>query len=277
MGMYRRILLLLDLEGVNHVVGEPYMGLSKGTDQWKIAIEQAPLEINAAAEALFAAGVETVGFWDNHGGGDNVDTTRLDPRIVVHKPDRLRPRMYFAQDAYDGVCFFGYHTMEGTLGGVLAHTMNSKANQYYKLNGRYIGEVDMDAYIAAELGIPALFFAAGDIACAQARRAVPHIVTVVTKYEKSRNAADFRENADLLAEIRAKITEAVAQKAIPRKLTFPAVFEKSYKRVEDAAIYLSRLQQRGIAAEHPADELLGRDAHTVVSTVQDITELIACI
>ena len=275
--MYRRILLLLDLEGVNHVVGEPYMGLSKGTDQWKIAVEQAPLEINAAAEALFAAGVETVGFWDNHGGGENVDVTRLDPRIVVHKPDRLRPRMYFAQDAYDGVCFFGYHTMEGTLGGVLAHTMNSKANQYYKLNGCYIGEVDMDAYIAAEHGIPSLFFAAGDIACAQARRAVPHIVTVVTKYEKSRNAADFRDNADLLAEIRAKITEAMAQEALPNKLTFPAVFEKSYKRVEDAAQYLTRLQQRGITAEHPADDILGRDAHTVVATVNNIAELIACI
>lgn len=275
--MYRRILLLLDLEGVNRVVGEPYMGLSKGTAQWQVAVEQAPLEINAAAEALFAAGVETVGFWDNHGGGDNVDVTRLDPRIVVHKPDRTLPRMYFAKDAYDGVCFFGYHTMEGTLGGVLAHTMNSKANQYYKLNGRYIGEVDMDAYIAAEHGIPALFFAAGDIACAQARRAVPHMVTVTTKYEKSRNAADFRDNAELLAEIRQKITEAMAQEALPHRLTFPAVFEKSYKRVEDAALYLERLHRLGIAAEHPADDILGRDAHTVVSTVNNIEELIACI
>ena len=67
--MYRRVLLLLDLEGVNRVVGEPYLGLGKGSEQWEIAVEQALLEINAAAEALFEAGVEKVGLWDNHGGG----------------------------------------------------------------------------------------------------------------------------------------------------------------------------------------------------------------
>ena len=35
--MYKRILLALDLEGVNNVKGVPYEALSKGTDEWKIA------------------------------------------------------------------------------------------------------------------------------------------------------------------------------------------------------------------------------------------------
>ena len=58
--MYKRILLALDLEGVNFVVGEPYSGLSKNTEQWCIAKKQAVAEVNAAAEALFDAGVEVV-------------------------------------------------------------------------------------------------------------------------------------------------------------------------------------------------------------------------
>ena len=275
--MYRRVLLLLDLEGVNRVKGEPYLGLGKGSEQWEIAVEQAVLEINAAAEALFDAGVEKVGLWDNHGGGGNIDAGRLDPRITFHRPDKDRPRMYFAQGEYDCICFFGYHAMEGTLGGVLAHTMNSKVNQYYKLNGSYIGEVDMDGYIAAEFDIPSVFFAAGNIACSQAKRAIPHIVTVTTKYELSRNEARFRDNEDLLTDIRRQIVVAVRMEAEAVKLTFPASLEKSFKRMEDAALYLARLKQSGISAKHPADDILGADAHTVVSKVDSMSQFITCI
>ncbi len=273
--MKKRILLLCDLEGVNRVVGVPYEGLSKGSEQWEIARRQAALEVNAAADALFAAGAEVVALWDNHGGGNNIDPADLDQRITLVKPEG--PRLSFAAGKYDCVCFFGYHAMEGTLGGVLAHTMNSKCVQHYKLNGQYIGEVDMDAAIAASHGIPSCFFAGGDIACAQARRAVNGIVTVVTKKELTRNSAEFRDNEELLAEIREKIVDAVNAPPAPAGITFPCTMEKSFKRVEDAAAYLARLQKAGIQAEHPADEILGRDGHTVISQVGDMETFIRCI
>lgn len=37
--MYKRVLLALDMEGVNNVTGEPYSGLSKGSEQWYVARE----------------------------------------------------------------------------------------------------------------------------------------------------------------------------------------------------------------------------------------------
>ncbi len=275
--MYKRILFALDLEGVNFVVGVPYSGLGKETEGWYIARKQAALEINAAADALFKAGAETVALWDNHGGGNNMDPLTLDPRIEFLAVNHKAPRMSFAEGRFDCICYFGYHAMEGTLGGVLAHTMNSSAVQYYKLNGRYIGEVDMDAYIAAEMGMPSRFFAGGDIACRQAARAVPGIVTVVTKREFSRNEAVFRDNDELLAEIGSRIVCAVQSECAPKRLSFPATLEKSFKRVEDAAKYLASLTASGICAEYLRDEILGRDAHTVVSTVSDMAEFIRCI
>ena len=274
--MYKRILIALDLEGVNNVKGVPYEALSKGTDEWKIAKKQGALEINAAARALFAAGAEKVTLWDNHGGGHNIDPSALDERIELLDPDLSKPRMYFADD-YDCVCYFGYHAMEGTLGGVLAHTMSSKTVQFYKLNGKYIGEIDMDAYIAASHGKPSVFYCAGDIACAQAKRAVDGIVTVTTKHEISRNEADFRDNSELFDEIREKIIKSVSSEHGYKTLAFPARFEKSFKRVEDAAKYLSRLQKNGINADYLDDEVLGKDAHTVVSTVNNIEEFIIAI
>ena len=275
--MYQRVLFALDLEGVNHVIGEPYRGLSRDTEQWNIAREQAVLEINAAANALFDNGVEKIGVWDNHAGGGNVDSTRFDPRITRISVDRNSPRMSFATDEYDCICYFGYHAMEGTLGGVLAHTMNSQSVQYYKLNGEYIGEVDMDAYIAAEMGMPSVFFAGGDIACQQARRAVCDIVTVETKREISRNKALFRDNEELFSNIKESIVKAVMTAASPRTLKYPSVFEKSFKRVEDAEKYLSKLQTLSIHADHPDDDVLGKDAHTVVSTIYKIEDFINCI
>ena len=274
--MYKKILIALDLEGVNNVKGVPYEALSKETDEWKIARRQGALEVNAAANALFLAGAEKIALWDNHGGGHNIDPADLDERITLLETDFSKPRMYFADD-YDCVCYFGYHAMEGTLGGVLAHTMSSKTVQFYKLNGKYIGEIDMDAYIAAAHGKPSVFYCAGNIACEQAKRAVPGIVTVATKYEKSRNEADFRDNAELFSEIGEKIVEAVSSEHGYKTLDFPASFEKSFKRVEDAEKFLDRLQKRGIEADYLSDDVIGKDAHTVVSTVHNISEFIASI
>ena len=273
--MYRRILLLCDLEGVNRVVGEPYHGLGRGTEEWEIARRQAAKELNAAADALYEAGAETVGLWDNHGGGGNIEESDLDPRIKTIRP--TGPRLSFAAGQFDCVCFFGYHAMEGTLGGVLAHTMSSAAVQFYKINGTMVGEVDMDSAIAASHGIPTCFFAGGNIACSQAERAVPGIVTVVTKTELSRNKAVFRDNEELFSEIREKIVRSVGTEHALKTLSFPCEMEKSFKRVEDAAAYLERLLCRGIEAAYPADEILGCDAHTVRSTVRDMDEFIACI
>ncbi len=274
--MYKKILLALDLEGVNNVKGVPYEALSKGTDEWKIAKKQGALEVNAAADSLFRAGAEKVDLWDNHGGGHNIEKSDLDPRVTLLDPDLSLPRMYYADD-YDCVCYFGYHAMEGTLGGVLAHTMSSKTVQFYKLNGKYIGEIDMDAYIAASHGKPSVFFAAGDIACAQAKRAVEGIVTVTTKREISRNEAEFRTNEELFSDIGEKIVKAVNSEHGYKTLDFPAIFEKSFKRVEDAAKYLAHIHGNGINANYLEDDILGFDAHTVVSTVRDIDEFIKCI
>lgn len=276
--MYKRILLALDLEGVNNVCGEPYLGLTRGSEQWETARRQAALEINCAAQALFDAGVETVALWDNHGGGWNIIPQELDKRIELIEVDKTLPRMYFAENGvFDCICFFGYHTMEGTLGGVLAHTMNSVENQYYKLNGRYIGEFDMDSYIAASHQMASVFFAGGDITCKQARHSIPHLTTVVTKKEISRNKAEYTDNKFLFEQIRKQITEAIKTEKPILPCPFPATFEKSFKRTEDAANYLLHLRENNIDAEYLNDIILGKDAHTIVSKIHNISEFIICI
>jgi len=276
--MYKHILIALDLEGVNNVVGEPYSGLSKATEQYEIAQKQAVLEVNAAADALFKAGAESVSLWDNHGGGKNISQDWIDPRIKLLNPSLSRYRQYFCEGAgFDCICYFGYHAMEGTLNGVLAHTMSSKNMQDWKYDGVRIGEVDIDSWIAASHGIPSVFFASDEQGCRQAKRSLSDIVTVTTKVGTSRNTAIFRDNDELLAEIREKIVEAVSAEHPLRKLPLPSAMEKSWKRMEDAAIALERVRSRGIDADYPDDEILGKDAHTVVMQVRSVEDFLKCI
>ncbi len=275
--MYKRVLFAVDLEGVNNVRGIPYAGLSGDPEEYEKARHQAALEINCAANALFEEGAERVAVWDNHAGGKNIYPEELDSRIELLQPDRTKPRMYFAEGEFDCICFFGYHTMEGTLGGVLAHTMNSAQVQFYKINGKYVGEVDIDAYIAASHNMPAVFFAGGDLTCAQAKRSVAHIVTVTTKQELSRNEAIFRDNELLFADIAKAIKEAVKCEKPINPCGFLAEFQKSFKRMEDAEKYLERIQSQNIDADYLSDEILGKDAHTVVSKINNILELIICL
>jgi len=160
---------------------------------------------------------------------------------------------------------------------VLAHTMSSKELQYYKLNGKYIGEVDMDAYIASEHGMPSVFFCGGDLSCKQAKRSIKNIVTVVTKNEISRNKAIFRSNEELFEDIKQNIVKAVKTEFELKCLTFPSVMEKSFKRVEDASKWILRLRAYNMEANYLKDEVLGYDAHTVVCKVNNIDEFIKSI
>lgn len=274
--MYKRILFALDLEGVNFVVGKPYVPFGT-TPDYEVAVKEAVTEINAAAEALFDAGALKVDVWDNHAGGGNLSQEMLDPRVTLLKVDPKLPRMSFAENKYDCICFFGYHTMEGTLGGVLAHTMNSFEYQYYKINGKYVGEVDLDAAIAAEHNMPSVFYAGGDLSCKQAKASVPDIVTVVTKKELSRNEAIFRDNNELLAEIKEKICLAVSKEVSFRRFDFPLVFEKSFKRVETAAEFMEHCVSTKLDADYLSDEIMGKDGRTVVINIKNIDEFLKVI
>ena len=274
--MYKRFLFALDLEGVNNVVGKPYEGLNS-SDDYAVAINQAALEINAAAKALFEIGAEKVDLWDNHGGGGNLKQNQLDSRVKLLNVDKIAPRMNFAKGKYDCICFFGYHTMEGTLGGVLAHTMNSKEHQFYKINGKYIGEIDIDSAIAAEHSMPSIFFVGGDLTCKQAKASVPDIVTVVTKKELSRNEAIFRNNDELLAEIKEKICVAATKEASCNSLNFPFVFEKSFKRVETAQWHFEKYASLSLDVDYLNDNIMGKDAHTLVININTLDEFLKVI
>jgi D-amino peptidase len=175
------------------------------------AREQVTRETNAAARALFDSGAENVVIWDNHGTGSNLVFDRLDPRCDIVLGAGFNRRFPFLDDTYAGVLLIGYHAMEGTPNGVLAHTYSPWVYKEIRVNGKPVGEIALDAAVAGELGVPLLFVSSDDKGCAEARHFAPWIETVETKTGFGRTCAQSKHPMIVEDEIYRKAQSAVAK------------------------------------------------------------------
>lgn len=79
------------------------------------------------------------------------------------------------------MALLGYHAREGAFGGVPAHTHSSMSIQYFKLNGKPVGEIEYDSYIAGEYSFSTILLASDDVCIAESLKTLPTIQTVITK------------------------------------------------------------------------------------------------
>ncbi len=268
--MGKQFLVAVDVEGVHGVVGEAYKSLHTGEPDYDKAVENAVKETNAVVKGLFDGGAELVAVWDNHWKGTNMDFSQLDSRVIrVENPPMPKyERLSFAKNfSFDGILFVGYHARAGSVNGVLAHSYNSVGIQYYKVNGAQVGELEIDSWAAAEYGIPPLFCSSDDVCVGQALAVEPRMNTVITKIGKGRNSAVFRDENEVLAEMREKAEDCVRLKIAPEKLAFPSELEVRFTRSEDALKRLDKVRRYGISAD------FGEDAHTVVAALKKFADL----
>ena len=262
-------LVAVDLEGISGVVGTEYETLTHSSD-YEVAKVNAIKEINAAVCGLFDGGAENVYVWDNHGGKKNLDDSLIDPRAQVVERKKYNNRMDFViGNDVSGILYIGYHSREGSPNGVLAHTYSSNSIQYVKVNGRAVGELDVDSWIAGEHGIAPLFVSSDDVCVGQALPISSDIITVITKYGKGRNSADLRNIEDVLVEIYEGAKASAAKKnAALSILECPAKVEIRYTRAESAAKIYNRVSQgNAIPVEY------GEDSHILHFTVNSAKEI----
>ena len=252
-------LIAVDLEGIGGVVGTAYQTLN-GSPDFEIAKENAIREINAAAKALFEMGATKVAVWDNHGGGGNLDFSKMDSRVVKVEKGANEYRLDFSKNHnFKGIIFLGYHAREGSFGGVLAHTFSSVSIQYAKIDGHPVGELEIDSYIAATHGIAPLFLASDDVCVNQFKETSPATVTVVTKYGKGRNSAELRDEDEVVREIYEGVKASVTANIPLVEIKCPIPYEVRYTRAEKAA----EMYERGISDDGIDSVKYGDDTHTL--------------
>lgn len=239
-----KFMIAVDCDGVACVVGEPGRALSDSRDM-VFAREQATRETNAAARALFDSGAEKVVIWDNHGTGSNLVFDRLDPRCEIVLGAGFNRRFPFLDHSYTGVLMIGYHAMEGTPNGVLAHTYSPWVYKEIRVNGRPVGEIALDAAVAGELGVPLLFVSSDDKGCAEARHFAPWIEAVETKIGFGRTCAQSKHPAVVEDEIYGKVQSAVGKRDSMECVMFekPVNIEIVFK--SRIAMLKSRIKRKG--------------------------------
>jgi len=234
----------VDCDGVACAVGEPGRALSASGDM-PFAAAQATREADAAARALFDAGAEKVVVWDNHGCGANLRFDRLDPRCEVALGAGFGRRWPGLDETFAGVLMVGYHAMEATPGGVLAHTYSPGAYRWIKVDGTAVGEIALDAAVAGEIGVPVIFASSDEAGCDEARRFLPWAQTVATKQGRGRNCAFSLHPARAAEEIFRAARRAVERIEEMRPFAFAArpQVEIRFKRVTQAL--KARVRRRG--------------------------------
>jgi D-amino peptidase len=230
-----KFFIAVDCEGVACAVGAPG-GTLNDSPNYEFARLQATREANAAAQGLFEAGATEVIVCDAHSSGVNLHYDLLDERCLIANGAGSNIRFPGMDSTFQGVVFVGYHAMDSTLRAVMCHTYSSIGYQYMKVNGDFVGELAMDAAVAGEMGVPALFVASDDKCIAEAKRFFPSIQTVTTKQSLGWNSALSKHPLRVVKEIQKEVVQAVKRRTECKPFRFknPLEIEVRYKRIEAA-------------------------------------------
>lgn len=263
-----KYLIAVDLEGAHGVTGEPYSGLIPGMSEYDKAVKNVTEEVNTAVEALFDGGADEVYVWDNHGNLDNLDFSVMDKRAKKVIPQNNSTlRLEFLNEGFNAMLFIGYHAKEGAINGVLAHTYDSSAIQYFRIDGKDAGEYDIDGMIASAFGVSVIFLSSDDVCVRDFSANFPQAHTAITKIGKGRNSAEEIEKSTVLGGIRTAVKEAVKKIPVCKSGCFPCSVEIRYTRTEFAAEKLCKLNAAGVRTVY------GNDAHVIIGTAKDVYEL----
>ena len=235
MGRAKSVYVFTDLEGVAGIDDwdprrRDYAAQAKGVSERHEMQRLLTGEVNAAAESLFAAGVEEILVNDAHGAGRTILVEELISGVkMVRGVDRptwllgISPR-------FDALVQVGMHAMAGTPNACLAHTQSR--GYTYRINGREFGEMEQAALLAGELGIPWIFTSGDSHACREAEQWVPGMVTAPVKTGLSIECAIHLAPVDAHSLIRDRIQEAVAKAGEIAPLTLEGPFVMEIVREE---------------------------------------------
>lgn len=175
-----KIYISADIEGISGVTNWDETELHHAAHD--AAAVQMTKEVAAACRAALAMGAEEIIVKDGHDSARNIIADMLPEEVTLIRGWTNSPESMVAgiDESFDAVIFIGYHSGAGCNGNPLSHTMNLD-NNYIKINGRYAAEFDLNTYVAAHVGVPAVFISGDSALCEHARELVPAIETVAVK------------------------------------------------------------------------------------------------
>ncbi len=219
------VYLFVDMEGISGITSAEQTTGALHEEGGRLMAD----DINACVAGCFAAGATDVVVKDGHWKGVNVDPKRIDPRARLIQG--VTPGVRFQDmEGSEALILLGYHAKALTPCALLAHSYSSAAIQGMWLNGREVGEIGVDAAIAAEHKVPVVMVSGCDKVAAEASDWIPGVVTCQTKKSTGVQSADLVPVEEARRLIRIKTEEAIRRrKEIPLvQVQYPATLRWDY-------------------------------------------------
>jgi D-amino peptidase len=195
-----------DMEGVGCLTS--WQELKKESPSLAQIRELATQEVNAAIRGIRNArqDIGEIIICDSHAGGENLLIDALETGIHLVKGT---PRNYYMVEGinqqFDILFFIGYHAMIGTKGAGMDHSYSSSSIYNIKLNGKYVGETEINAAVAGHYKVPLGLVSGDDKLAKEVRKFFgQEVEVIITKYGISRFAAKCRHPYDIQQEIEKK-------------------------------------------------------------------------
>lgn len=184
----KKVFITIDMEGISGIVGG---GMTGGDPkEYEYGRKLMVGDLNAAIEGALDFGADEITVSDAHGRMTNVQPEEVNKAAyLIRGSPKPGLMMSGISEDFDAALYVGYHSMKGTLNGVLAHTIAGGTVDGVFINGRETGEFGINAALAGWYNVPSIFISGDDSVSREAKDFVPNIKTAIVKWGVSRSAA----------------------------------------------------------------------------------------
>ncbi|HLS20750.1 MAG TPA: M55 family metallopeptidase [Bacillota bacterium] len=230
-----KIFISADIEGISGVATIQQLLTQSEYERIRRMMTE---EVNAAIRGAFNGGAKEVVVADGHGNMSNILIEKLDPRArLVSGNNRVMMQLEGLDESFDGIVFVGHHGREGDSDAVISHTFAGICIDEIMVNGKVLGETEINSIVAGTgFNIPAIFISGDDVYVDEVKETLPNVTSVVTKYARNRIAAELI-HADVVQQaIEEKVEQSVRNihKFSPLTVEGPYTFEMQFKGPQQA-------------------------------------------
>jgi D-amino peptidase len=230
-----KIFISADIEGITGVATNKQLQKEAEYQRFR---KLYTADVNAAIAGAFDGGATEVVVADGHGNMSNILIEELDERArLISGSNRVMCQLEGLDDSFDGLFFVGHHGREGgSERAVINHTLAGIAVTELKVNGTVVGETQLNARVAGQFGVPALFISGDDAYCAEVQEDLPHVEAAVVKRGLNRYAAELLtpKVAQELIREKAKTAMQLVGNVQPKVIDGPVTIECEFKSTAQA-------------------------------------------
>lgn len=204
-----RVLVSVDMEGVAGVVAPD--DIKPGHAEYERNRQYMTDEASAAVRGILSFDPEaSIVVCDAHAAYRNLLPDRLAGgcRLLRGSP-RTHGMLTGIDNDVDAVCLIGYHAKAGTHRSLLAHTMSGSTIASVRCDGQELGEIGLNAALAAHFGAVPVLVTGDDTSVSEADSIVPGVSTVTVKWAVGNRAAENLHPAESCRRIEAAARTAL--------------------------------------------------------------------